>query len=190
MIPIEEPPGINMKENAEQQAEDLKRKMGDPYGGKSELLVDLTAIGNDEWHFPLPGAKVISHYGSRGGRRHSGVDLKTRPNDSIYAVFDGIVTMSEVFAGYGNCIKIYHENGLVTLYSHNSRNLVKAGEYVKSGQAIALTGRTGRATTEHLHFEVRVNDRHYDPQLLFDYATKKLKRHKLIFKKGGGVVKK
>ena len=51
------------------------------------------------WHFPLPGAKVISPYGKRGGRTHSGVDLKTKPNDQIYAAFEGEVIFSDVYHG-------------------------------------------------------------------------------------------
>ncbi len=149
-------------------------------------MVDLSLLRDDEWCYPLPGAKVISEYGGRRG--HSGVDLKTKPNDAIYAVFDGVVTMSQNFAGYGNCIILHHENGLETLYSHNSKNLVKVGEQVHAGQKIALTGRTGRATTEHLHFEVRVQGKHYNPNILFDHANYQLKHHRLVFTKGGGVV--
>lgn len=120
------------------------------------------------WHFPLPGAKVISPYGKRGGRTHSGVDLKTKPNDNIYAAFEGEVIFSDVYHGYGNYIRIKHPNGLETCYSHNSKNLVKKGDHVKAGQIIALVGQTGRATTPHLHFEVRINGKTRNPANYFD----------------------
>lgn len=124
--------------------------------------------------YPLPGAKVISPYhNNRGGHRHTGVDLKTCPNDPIYAVFDGVVTMSKNYYGYGNCIIIKHDNGMETLYSHNSKNLVKEGDRVKCGQQIALTGRTGRATTEHLHFELRKNGKPQNPNTLLKKLLKK-----------------
>ena len=119
-------------------------------------------------HFPLPGAKVISPYGKRGGRTHSGVDLKTKPGDKIYAAFEGEVIFSDVYHGYGNYIRIKHPNGLETCYSHNSKNLVKKGDYVKAGQVIALVGQTGRATTPHLHFEVRINGKTRNPDNYFD----------------------
>ena len=119
-------------------------------------------------HFPLPGAKVISPYGKRGGRTHSGVDLKTKPGDKIYAAFEGEVIFSDVYHGYGNYIRIKHPNGLETCYSHNSKNLVKKGDYVKAGQVIALVGQTGRATTPHLHFEVRINGKTRNPANYFD----------------------
>ena len=158
-------------------------KMQDPFGGGTKFTLNLGGIPEKEWCYPLPGAKVISPYGRRGGRTHSGVDLKTKPNDPIYAAFDGVVTMSQVYSGYGNCIILRHANGLETLYSHNSKNLVKVGEHVKCGQQIALTGRTGRATTEHLHFEVRVNGIHYNPNMIFDHNTHKLKKEKITFLK-------
>ena len=158
-------------------------KMQDPFGGGTKFTLNLASIPEKEWSYPLPGAKVISPYGKRGGRTHSGVDLKTKPNDPIYAAFGGVVTMSQVYSGYGNCIIIRHGNGLETLYSHNSKNLVKVGDQVKCGQKIALTGRTGRATTEHLHFEVRVDGVHYNPNMIFDHNTHKLKTEKVTFQK-------
>lgn len=119
------------------------------------------------WCYPLPGAKVISPYGGR--RHHSGTDIKTKANDNILAAFDGEVVFSGKYYGYGNLIRIKHENGLETYYSHNSKNLVKVGDMVKAGQIIALTGRTGRATTEHLHFETRVNGKHVNSNKYFDH---------------------
>jgi murein DD-endopeptidase MepM/ murein hydrolase activator NlpD len=159
----------------------------DPFEGGTKFVLDLTEIKDSDWHYPLPGSKVISPYGRRGGRAHSGVDVKTKPNDGILAAFDGVVVMSQVFYGYGNCIILRHPSGLETLYSHNSKNLVRVGDHVKAGQKIALTGRTGRATTEHLHFEIRVGKRHYNPNVIFDYTTRTIKRRKLIFMKDGNV---
>ena len=130
------------------------------------------------WHFPLPGAKVISPYGKRGGRTHSCVDLKTKPNDQIYAAFEGEVIFSDVYHGYGNYIRIKHPNGLETCYSHNSKNLVKKGDHVRAGQVIALVGQTGRATTPHLHFEVRINGQTRNPAYYFDLNKGTLKNKK------------
>ena len=130
------------------------------------------ATGNGQWWcYPLPGAKVISNYGRRGGRQHTGTDLKTKPNDNILAAFDGEVVFSCKFSGYGNLIRIKHPCGLETYYSHNSKNLVKVGDRVKAGQVIALTGRTGRATTEHLHFETRMNGRNINSDKYFDHQN-------------------
>ena len=128
------------------------------------------------WSYPLPGAKVISSYGSRGGRGHSGTDIKTKANDNILAAFDGEVVFSGPYSGYGNLIRIKHANGLETYYSHNSKNFVKVGDRVKAGDVIALTGRTGRATTEHLHFETRINGQSVNSARFFDHD-----RHQLRF---------
>jgi len=157
----------------------------DPFGGGQKFTLNLSSINSGEWAYPLPGAKVISPFGSRGGRRHTGTDLKTKPSDNIVAAFDGVVTMSQPYSGYGNCIVLRHNNGLETLYSHNVKNLVKVGERVKAGQKIALTGRTGRATTEHLHFEVRVKGHPYNSDLIFNHVSHQLRTHKVTFTKSG-----
>ena len=157
----------------------------DPFTITNTFLLDLEKIEEHAWAYPLPDARVISPYG--GARRHSGVDLKTKPNDEIYAAFDGEVVASGPYYGYGNCIRIKHAYGLETLYSHQSKNMVKKGDKVKAGQVIGLTGRTGRATTEHLHFEVSFDGKRLDPAIIFDHSNHKLKAATLHLTKGRGV---
>ncbi len=157
----------------------------DPFTITNTFRLDLEKIEEKAWAYPLPDARVISPYG--GARRHSGVDLKTKPNDEIYAAFDGVVVASGPYYGYGNCIRIKHAYGLETLYSHQSKNMVKKGDKVKAGQIIGLTGRTGRATTEHLHFEVSFGGKRLDPAIIFDHSNHKLKAATLHLTKGKGV---
>lgn len=157
----------------------------DPFTITNTFRLDLEKIEERAWAYPLPDARVISPYG--GARRHSGVDLKTKPNDEIYAAFDGVVVASGPYYGYGNCIRIKHAYGLETLYSHQSKNMVKKGDKVKAGQVIGLTGRTGRATTEHLHFEVSFGGKRLDPAIIFDHSNHKLKAATLHLTKGKGV---
>ena len=157
----------------------------DPFTITNTFRLDLEKIEERAWAYPLPDARVISPYG--GARRHSGVDLKTKPNDEIYAAFDGEVVASGPYYGYGNCIRIKHAYGLETLYSHQSKNMVKKGDKVKAGQVIGLTGRTGRATTEHLHFEVSFGGKRLDPAIIFDHSNHKLKAATLHLTKGKGV---
>lgn len=157
----------------------------DPFTITNTFRLDLEKIEEKAWAYPLPDARVISPYG--GARRHSGVDLKTKPNDEIYAAFDGEVVASGPYYGYGNCIRIKHAYGLETLYSHQSKNMVKKGDKVKAGQVIGLTGRTGRATTEHLHFEVSFGGKRLDPAIIFDHGNHKLKAATLHLTKGKGV---
>ena len=115
-----------------------------------ELIeLPLEDIPDTEYSFPLPGGKVISPYG-RGRGRHSGIDIKTYAKDTIRSAFNGVVRMSKPYSAYGNVVVVRHDFGLETIYSHNFKNLVHCGDTVKAGQPIALTGRTGRASTEHL----------------------------------------
>lgn len=150
------------------------------------LLLHLDTLTENEYAFPLPGAKVISPYGTRRG--HSGADLKTCAGDTIRAAFSGVVRMSKPYAAYGNVVVIRHSNGLETIYSHNVKNLVQSGDWVLAGQPVALTGRTGRATTEHLHFETRINGQHFNPDLIFNLKEGTLRKECVqCVKKGNGV---
>lgn len=150
------------------------------------LLLHLDTLTENEYAFPLPGAKVISPYGTRRG--HSGADLKTCAGDTIRAAFSGVVRMSKPYAAYGNVVVIRHSNGLETIYSHNVKNLVQSGDWVLAGQPVALTGRTGRATTEHLHFETRINGQHFNPDLIFNLKEGTLRKECVqCTKKGNGV---
>lgn len=167
-----------------------KRKNDDvdpdnPFENTNSFKLNLANIEKERWAYPLPGSHVISPFG--GARHHSGVDIKTKPNDKILAAFDGVVTKSSPFAGYGNCIRIKHRYGFETLYSHQSKNFVKVGEKVKAGQVIGLTGRTGRATTEHLHFEVFFQGRRLNPAVLFDHTNKSLQQVTLTLGKSGSI---
>lgn len=120
------------------------------------------------WSFPLPGANVTSYFGPRWKKQHKGIDLQTFKGDSIRATFDGEVVFSGVGRGFGNLVRIKHENGLETYYAHNTRNLVKKGDFVKAGQVIALLGQTGRATGPHLHFETHFKGKARNPANFFD----------------------
>ena len=129
---------------------------------------------------------MISAYGARRG--HSGTDIKTKANDTIRCAFDGIVRMAKTYAAYGNVVVVRHDNGLESIYSHNSRNLVKSGDIVKAGDAVGLTGRTGRATTEHVHFETRINGQHFNPNLIFDLKERTLRKECIKCTKNGSKI--
>ena len=144
------------------------------FAKSNHIYLHLDSLKDHEYAFPLPGGKVISAYGTRGG--HSGTDIKTCAKDTIRAAFDG------------NIVVIRHANGLETLYSHNFKNLVKAGDVVKAGQAIGLTGRTGRATTEHVHFETRINGQHFNPNLIFDLKERTLRKECIKCTKNGSKI--
>lgn len=148
---------------------------------RNELLVDFAQFSENSFAFPLPGARILSPYGTRRGRNHTGIDIKTFANDTIRAAFDGIVRIAGRARGYGYVVVIRHYNGLETVYGHHSRLLVKAGDKVTAGTPVGLEGRTGRATTEHLHFETRINGQHFDPSIIIDFHTQKLRNKCIVF---------
>lgn len=162
-------------------------ELTDPFGGGEQVVIHFENYSDHDWCYPVPGAHVTSHYGWRGKRGHSGTDIKTFGEDRICAAFDGKVVRSEPYSGYGNCIVISHSNGLTTLYSHNLRNMVEEGEQVTAGQVIALIGRTGHATGDHLHFECRVQGVAFDSSLIFDHDHSQLHRRPVVLTRGGAV---
>lgn len=120
-------------------------------------------IGTGEFSIPTSGS-LSSRFGSRWGRRHTGVDLAAATGTNIYAADNGTVIYSAYNdGGYGYLIQIDHGNGLVTYYGHCSELLVPAGTVVAKGDLIAKVGNTGRSYGSHLHFEVRENGTPTDP---------------------------
>lgn len=160
------------------------------FSKSNKLELHLDKMLDKEYCFPLEGAKIISNYGLAGGRKgHSGIDIKTRANDTIRCAFNGVVRMSKPYHGYGEVIVVRHPMGLETIYSHNAKNFVHSGDKVCAGQAIALTGRTGRATTEHLHFETRVNGEHFNPNIIFNMKEHTLRKKCIVcIKSAKGIV--
>ncbi len=119
---------------------------------------------------PIHG-KVISHFGLRRGRLHAGTDIKLHLGDTVNAAYKGIVARASSYYGYGKVVVIDHQNGLETYYGHLSKILVKTGDTINIAQPLGLGGRTGRATTEHLHFEIRENRKPCNSELVFDYEN-------------------
>lgn len=183
------PGGIDItttrKEKQNKEPEGMSMDTNNPFGSNATYRLDLRQIKS--WHYPLDGSHVISDYG--GKRNHAGIDIKNGAGKEVYALFDGLVVQSGVFSGYGKCVTLRHANGLETRYAHNSKNYVKVGDKVKAGDVLGLTGRTGRATTEHVHFETRINGRAFNPNYVLDTKNQCLQNCVLQFKKGGGVVK-
>lgn len=118
---------------------------------------------------PVVQGWISSYFGGRTdpftGRSafHRGLDFAGRAGSQVVAVASGVVTFSKERFGYGRTVEINHGNGYVTRYAHNQKALVKVGDTVQKGQAIALMGSTGRSTGPHLHFEVLRNGRAVDP---------------------------
>lgn len=114
-------------------------------------------VGSGSFLRPVP-LNVSSPFGAaRGGRRHTGVDLRNPKGTAIHATDDGVVTFAGYSGTYGNIVKVSHGNGIETWYAHCDTIVTSVGARVSKGQQIATVGITGSATGYHLHFEVRKN---------------------------------
>ncbi|MBP7434012.1 M23 family metallopeptidase [bacterium] len=112
--------------------------------------------------WPAEGV-VTSTFGNRWGTKHEGIDIGCPEGTPVYASAAGKVIFSGERGGYGLVIIIQHPDDWFTIYAHNSKNLAAQGADVKQGDKIALSGKTGRATGPHLHFEIRQGVKPLDP---------------------------
>ncbi len=130
-------------------------------GANQHTLPDASVEIRFLW--PLQG-KVSSSFGMRNGRPHEGIDITAPLGTDIKAAADGVVMRSGWSRGdYGKTVVITHKDGFETLYGHNSYNLVSEGARVTAGQVIGRVGRTGNATGNHVHFEIRKNGAPVNP---------------------------
>lgn len=112
---------------------------------------------------------------------HKGFDLASLANSPVPAANGGTVVYAEPLGIYGMTVAIDHGYGLISHYSHLSRIDVSEGQEVKKGDIIGLTGATGLAGGDHLHYGVLVHDTFvnpiewWDPHWIKDNVTDKLK---------------
>jgi len=118
---------------------------------------------------PIEAGYISSFYGQRtdpfdgNQATHRGLDFAGAAGTEVLAAADGIVSHTGLDGGYGRMIEITHGDGYVTRYAHNAKILVRPGQTVKRGEAIALMGSTGRSTGPHVHFEVLRNGKPMNP---------------------------
>jgi murein DD-endopeptidase MepM/ murein hydrolase activator NlpD len=123
--------------------------------------------GEADWVWPVPDGPMLSGFGApRRTHRHKGVDIGGRHGQPVLASRAGRVVYSgSGMRGYGKTIIVDHGDGTSTLYAHNSSLVAADGQRVTRGQRIARVGKTGNASTDHCHFEIRLGDRAVDPLL-------------------------
>jgi murein DD-endopeptidase MepM/ murein hydrolase activator NlpD len=112
--------------------------------------------------WPVNGP-VVSPFGMRWGRMHTGIDIGVPYGTPIHAAASGRVVYAGWMDGYGNLVAIDHGRGLSTAYAHQSQIGVSLGQTVSQGQGIGYVGCTGHCFGPHLHFEVRINGTPVDP---------------------------
>jgi len=110
---------------------------------------------------PVRG-RISAHFNAL--EDHLGVDIIAPKNSPIVAVNDGVVINSAWTLETGNTISVQHADNIISVYKHNSALLKNEGDYVTSGEAIAIIGNTGEQTTgPHLHFELWYQGTPLDP---------------------------
>ncbi|KGG24704.1 MULTISPECIES: M23 family metallopeptidase [unclassified Prochlorococcus] len=119
---------------------------------RSNDILELGSIDTFIW--PTKGV-FTSGFGWRWGRMHQGIDIANKVGTPVFAAKDGIVTYAGWRGAYGYLVEIAHGGGSTTRYAHNSRILVRRGQFIPQGVTISKMGSTGRSTGPHLHFEIR-----------------------------------
>lgn len=171
--------------NAQEFSTMMKAKLGwSTYGNpnyvsavlKYYLDTSMSGGGSAGWGSPFPGkdwkSVVTSEFGYRidpvtgaKGTFHAGIDIGYPTGTVISAVKEGTVTAANYYtSGYGYHVIIDHGGGYKTLYGHCSTLLVRVGDKVTKGQAIAKVGNTGKSTGPHLHLNVYVNGETQNPR--------------------------
>jgi len=118
---------------------------------------------------PASSARISSDFGyrrdpfTRRSRFHSGLDIKAKWGDPVGAGHTGVVQFAGWYSGYGNLVIIDHGSGITTYYAHLSSFELTVGEKVTRGTIVGYAGRTGRATSPHLHYEVRFEGKALNP---------------------------
>lgn len=120
-----------------------------------------------ETRMPLDTYRITSRFGWRThpvtGRPdfHNGVDLAARAQ-VVHAIMEGTVTATGYQPQLGNYVRIDH-GSVHSIYGHLSGSVVRRGQSVAAGHPLGVTGRTGRATGEHLHFAIQRNGTYINP---------------------------
>ncbi len=120
---------------------------------------NATPVVGNKMNWPTVGHTITQYY----TWRHHGLDIANRIGTPIYAADSGVIEYAGWGRGYGNQIVINHGGGKKTRYAHLSKFYVAKGDKVTKGQTIAAMGSTGWSTGPHVHFEVIINNKRYNP---------------------------
>ena len=114
--------------------------------------------------WPVRG-KVLSSFGpKKGGSHNDGINIAVARGDPVQSAADGtVIYAGNELRGFGNLVLIKHDGNWTTAYAHNDQLLVKKGDAVARGQAVAKAGSTGSVASPQLHFELRRGTRAVDP---------------------------
>ena len=149
-----------------------------PLAAVTDHLMRLTALQKLASSLPLASPldqfHVTSTYGKRqdpfrkGWAFHSGLDLGAPRGSKVLATAPGTVLVAGPAGPYGNMVEIDHGMGVITRYGHLKSVAVAVGDQVGYRQGIGVIGNTGRSTSRHLHYEIRVDGAPHDPGRFLD----------------------
>ncbi|WP_242396890.1 M23 family metallopeptidase [Porphyromonas gingivicanis] len=148
-----------------------------------ENVIDIVLRSNAKRHIPLgvplkETYRESSKFGYRkdpinGAKKfHSGLDLASQYASAVYCTAEGKVSFAGNKGGYGKTIIVQHKYGFETYYAHLTYLYTQVGSIVHKGNAIGFVGATGRATGNHLHYEIRKNGVSIDPKKFMTYRIK------------------
>jgi hypothetical protein len=165
-IPQANPSAADLRRDTRDRA--LYTKVFSRPEGPARFTLPLGAPAN-----PLPAGKGFGSRWTFNGKAepteiHSGVDYAVPLGTPALAIADGTVVVAEDLFFTGNTVFVDHGNGLIGMYFHLSALKVEAGQDVKKGNLLGLTGATGRVSGPHLHLGIRWHDARIDPQQLLD----------------------
>jgi murein DD-endopeptidase MepM/ murein hydrolase activator NlpD len=148
-----------------------------PATGSSAILKPPPARSGSTFLMPVNG-RILSDFGPRGGGLHNdGINIAAPRGTPVLAAENGVVVYAgSELKGFGNLLLINHAGGYMTAYAHNEALLVRRGDQVRRGQAIARVGLTGSVDSPQLHFEVRRNSRAIDPKPYLQRGVAELSR--------------
>jgi murein DD-endopeptidase MepM/ murein hydrolase activator NlpD len=140
--------------------------------------VNLMRFAADRLPFgePVLGGRRTSGFGSRkdpkgrGRSMHDGLDIAAPRGTAVRSTADGVVIFAGRHQGYGRVVKIKHAFGFETIYAHNNRLRVKVGQRVSRGDRIADVGSSGRSTGNHVHYEIRIDQKPVNPVKFIEAA--------------------
>ncbi len=144
---------LSEEEQMKKDAEEIKQKIS--------FIKPLNGVITSKFGWRDPTISTVSKY-------HTGLDIAANTGTEIISSTKGKVVIASSEGAYGNHLKIQVEN-VEIIYAHCSKLIAAEGQEISQGQKIAEVGSTGNSTGPHLHFEIRMDGRYVDPQMILDF---------------------
>lgn len=169
------------------QSKEVKARISKEYNQAMKIYHTVTPKSYIHRPFIQPlNSKITSAFGKariyNGSLKgyHSGTDFRAPMGTPVVAANDARVALVEKRFYSGGTVLLDHGEGIYTCYFHMSKFSVKAGDFVKRGEILGLSGKSGRVTGPHLHFSARINGVQVDPLQLINLLNKNLLKEQKI----------